>query len=234
MRRLHEFVKQDLGLVPQAINNTNVTGAYFAMSNYGRLQARLLAGAMAATKTAKIELLQATDSAGTGAKAIGTGISATVTANTLVHKATVALAAAANTDTVTINGTVYTMAAATDATANEFADAAGLVVCVNHATYGVDGVFASASGTDVTLVARPAGDVAITVAGGNVAGTVTVATTEAMAYVDLDVNELDLANDFYYVGVKVTVTANGIFAADVSRYACRRTPTQKVGASGML
>ena len=93
---------------------------------------------------------------------------------------------------------------------------------------------ASASSTNVTLQARPAGDKAITVAGGNVAGTVTVSTVEAMAYVDLDASELDLANAFYFVAVKVTTTANGVVAADVNRYGCRRTPTQVVGASGML
>ena len=233
MKRLAEFSRGHIGLVPQTITNTNVTGPYYHAGLGRRVRLWLLGGAMAATKTTKVELLQASDAAGTGAKAI-TDAEATVTANTLVTVATVALAAVGLADTVTVNGVVFTQAAATDVTAREFLNAAGLVACVNDATYGVEGVFASASGTDVTLIALPTGDAVLTVVGADVGGTVVVATTQYQAYVDVDLALLDHADDFDYVAVKVTTTATSIIGVLLDFYDQRYSPVQKVGASSIV
>jgi len=233
MQRLIEGQKADIGLVGQSLANTNATGRYYSMADYRAALFIVIAGAIAATKTVVLELLQATDRDGTGAKAI-TGASATITANTLVTVATVDLTSVANTDVVTINGLAFTKAAATDATAREFADAAGLVTCVNHATYGVPGVDASAAGAVVTLVADEAGEKVITVAKTENAGTITLATTHAVAYVEIDQSQLDLANDFTHVAAKVTTTGTTICAVLCERGEARRTPTQQVGASAVV
>lgn len=232
MERINDFAQMCIGLVPQAVNNNNVTGRYYLVNKGRRLRAWLLGGAMAATKTSKVELLQATDKEGTGAKAI-TGANAEITANSLVTEATIALAAAAQTDVVTVNGVSFTMAAATDASKREFADAAGLVTCINSATYGVPGVFASAVTTTVTVRAEPAGEVAITVGKTEVAGTVTLATTKAQAFVDVDVGHLDLANDFVYVAAKVTTSADTVVAVALDIYPRRFDIAQAVGAQAV-
>ncbi len=230
MQKLCEAVKVDMGLVGQTISATNATGRYYSMAKYRKALFVMVVGALAATKTCKVEVLQATDGAASDAKAIS-GKSAIITANTKVIEATVALASAANTDTVTINGLKYTMAAATDATAREFADAAGLVTCVNNATYGVTGVTASASSTTVTLKSTNAGEVYITVAGGSVAGTVTVATTKAIAYVEVDASEMDTDDDFTHIAAKVTSTGAGIDGVVLLRGNSRFNIEQIVGAS---
>jgi hypothetical protein len=235
MQRLSEQSRMIVALAPQALNNTNVTSRYVAFSKSGYLRAWLLGGAAAATKTTKIELLQATDVSGTSAKAINdqaaVAVSATMEANVLASEVTVALAAVANTDYITINGLVYTKAAATAAANREFADAAGLVTCVNHATYGVRGVFASAVTTTVTLRSEPMGETAITAVETNVAGTITVATPIGQAFVDIQAGLLDDANDFYYVAAKVTTTANTVVAVVFDFYPYRWTPSQAAGAS---
>mgnify|MGYP001765569486 CR=1 FL=1 len=235
MQRLSDSSQMIVGLPPQALNSTNVTGRYINVEAGRSLRAWLIGGAMAATKTSKLELFQAINSAGGSAKAI-TSASATITANTLVTEATVALATAANTDIVTINGLAFTMAAATDASAREFADAAGLVTCVNHATYGVPGVAASDSGTDVTLYADQAADApkAITVSKTEVAGTITLATTAAQAYVDLVLGLLDHANGFDHVAAKVTTTANTVVGVVFDFYDRRYVVDQEVGAYAVV
>lgn len=73
-----------------------------------------------------------------------------------LYKTTVDVTSAETSDALTINGTVFKKAVATDASAHEFADAAGLVTCINDDTYGLSGVFASAVTTLVTLVSGSA------------------------------------------------------------------------------
>jgi hypothetical protein len=230
MKNMYKRAKMDIGLVSQAINNTNVTGKYFGLQMFRKALFALIGGAMAATTTTKLEILQAKDAAGTDAKAIADA-SATITANELATEATVALVAAAATDKVTVNGVIFTMAAATDAAKKEFADAAGLVTCIKAA---VDGVTASADGTTVTVESANPGEKTVTVVGENVAGTVTVATTKAQGYVEVDAGSLDLAGGFEYVAVKVTTTANTVAGVVLLRGDGRFEPDQAVGAGAAV
>lgn len=212
--KIYEKIKIDIGLDAQDINNSNVVGRYVNMTHFRKALVEMNVGAMAAAKTAALTLMQATDSNGTGAKAVE-GVTATITANTNVQIATIALAAVANTDVVVINGLSYTKSAATSEVDREFADATGLVTCVNHATYGVDGVVASVSTTTVTLKALEGYD--ITLAKTENAGTVTLATTSALAFVEIDNFDLDVNNGFTHFAPKITSTANGICNAIVLR-----------------
>jgi hypothetical protein len=217
-------------LKPQALNNTNATGKYFSMLMARKVLFILQVGAMAATKTAKIEVLQAKDAAGTDAKAV-TDASAEITANALVTEATIALAAAAATDKVAVNGITYTMAAATSVANKQFADAAGLVSCINDESVGVTGVTASANATTVTVKATDPGEATVTVEETNVAGTITVATVEALAYVEVDGAALDNNNGFHYVAAKVTTSANTVVSVLLEKGDMRFEPEQHVGAS---
>lgn len=236
MKRLFEAMKVDAAVKPQALNNSNVTGSWFPLYEYGEMLVVLLVGAMAATKTAAIELLQAQDASGTGAKAI-TGKSATVTANALATKATLTLASVAAGDTVTINGVTFTAHATTTTKANrEFsvsgtdtADAAELAACINDATYGVEGVKATPAAAVITLEATEPGEE--TISASTSGATVTIATLEAVAYVGCLTEEIDVNDGFTHVAAKVTTTANSTVSALIGRGQARHLPTQAVGAS---
>ncbi|MCK4302837.1 MAG: hypothetical protein KAY24_01210 [Candidatus Eisenbacteria sp.] len=233
MKRLAEMVQFLVAVVCQALNNTNVTGRYINVKNFPRACFHLMGGAMAATKTTIIALYEATDEDGTSAAAIS-GATATVTANTLVTKATVALASAGAGDLVVINGLTFTQGTTAVAT-RTFADAAGLVLCVNHAVYGVPGVEALASTTNVLLYPSDPGDdddVALTITSTDVGGTVTVATNECQAFVDLDVSKL--SSGFSHVAAKVTTTANGTVSVVAEGYGLRHRLASQVGASATL
>lgn len=206
MKRFLEENQVQLALI-QALNNTNVTGKYFDIQKKRGVIALLAALSMAATKTVKIELLQAKDADGTDAKGIPSTASQaatkTVTANTEVIEATADITSIANTDVITVNGVAFTKAAAEDTDANEFDDGDSLASQINS---DVDGVTASFDTNTLTVVADDG--YTVTIAKTETAGTITLATTEAVAAVDADVIDMDTDNGFYYVAPKVTTTAN--------------------------
>lgn len=232
MKQLSESHKIDIGLVGQTLSATNATGAYHSMAGVKRALAIMKIGALAATKTCILQIMQATDAAATSAKVI-TGAACTVTANTLVTKVNVALASTSTGDLVVVNGVTYTQAAATSVADREFLDAAGLVLCINNATYGVTGVLATASTTNVILTASAPGDTVLTVVSTDVGGTVVTSTLEALGFVEIRGGDMDTANSFDHIACKVTSTGAGIDDVTLIREMCE-TPTQKVGASTML
>ncbi len=244
MKQLYKRAKLDVGLVPQVLNNSNATGRYYHASMFRRLLAVLTVGAMAATKTAKIEILQAKDGSGTEAKGIPTTAGqvavAQITANTKVTEATLTLATVLNTHSVKINGLTFT--AHTDTTTislrqfaitgDDTADAAELVKCINDDTYGVPGIVASSASGVVTLKAEAAGQALITIS--DAAATITPATTQAQAFVEIDIGNLDIYNGFEYLAVKVTSTANGSVSVILIEGDCRFEPDQAFAASAVV
>jgi hypothetical protein len=244
--RINEEVKIDIGLVSQALNNTNATGEYFPVKDYGSLCAILNGGAMAATKTSKIELLQATDALGTGAKGIPTtalqAALATITANALVTEATITLATFLATGTITINGLVFTAhATVTTKASRQFSiagtdtqDAVELISCINDPTYGVPGVTASNVAGAVTLKSTIPGQTLITITSSPGDTTDVKATVKAQAFVEINTKQLDKKNHFVYIAAKVTTTANSNVAVVMLRGNARTTPVQKVGASAAI
>lgn len=224
--RINEDVKLDIALVSQALNNTNVTGQYLSMKDYRSACFLLNGGALAATKTTKLEILQATDNEGSDAKVFDStaadNAEKTVTANAYDVASLIALASVANTDVVTINGVDFTKAASTDASANEFADAAGLVTCVN--AY-FDDLFASASTTNVTIIALD-GKSDVTITKTENAGTITLSTVQHQIYVEIKASDLDTDNDFLWVAPKVTTTGDTVVSVAALRGNSRFTPDQ--------
>lgn len=237
MNRIHETAKADLGIVPQTLNNSNVTGRWFAMKDHRRALGLLHVGALAATKTAKLELFEATDAAGTGAQLIE-GAAATITANADVTEATVALGTVLAGDEITINGVTFTAHATVTTAANrEFsisgndtADAAELATLINDPDYGVPGITAAASSGTITLRASDPGAETITVATED--ATFTVATTAAQAYVEIDGQAL--SDGFSHIACKVTSTGNGGVAALLLRGDGRDAIAQHVGAAAVV
>lgn len=238
MNLLSENMKVDQGLIPMALNNTNTTGRYFKMKGFPRALFILNIGAMAATKTAQLQIMEATDEAGTGGQAIAAAV-ATVTANTKVKKGTIALASVLNTQTVTItvDGESYTFTAHTDTTTaasrqfkidgDDTADAAALAGLINDATYGVPGVTAAADTGTITLTVDEEGDATLTLAASH--STFTLATVEALAYVEVE--NYTLSAGFTHLAAKVTTTANTVVSVALLRDARELPVTQYVGAS---
>jgi len=217
--RFLEKHKVQLGLM-QALDNTNVTGKYFDLRKFRCVTVILVVLAMAATKTAKIELVQDKDGDGGDVKAI-TGAEKTITANTSVIKATVTLATFLVAGTITINGLTFTADAATTTVADREFSIAGsdtqdgdeLVTCINDATYGVPGVTASNDAGAVTLVASDG--YSVTVSSSPDDGTCVKATVEAIAAVDIRMEDLDTPNGFYFVAPKITTTATATAVAAI-------------------
>ncbi len=236
MNRMSKSKKLDIGLVPQALNNTNAAGKYYKMAMWRRALAKLSVGAMAAGTTAQVEFLQATSVAGANAKGIpdtaGQLAKALVNANTSVTEMTVTYGTPAVGDTITINGIVFTVAAATSAANRQFADANGLATCVNDPTQWVPGVTATNNAGTVTLAASDPGETTVTASKTGAA--LTLATTQAQAFVELDVAQLDTNNGFVYVAAKVTTTANTVVGVELIRDTGRFSPVQQVGASAVI
>lgn len=89
MNKLGEILQPTLAVAPQDIGTADVTGSYISMSGCNRVLAVLTTEALTAGQTATIELLQATDSSGTGAKALKTAVTGTSTAEVLAVTAEV-------------------------------------------------------------------------------------------------------------------------------------------------
>ena len=234
MNRFYDDEKIDVGLGPIAVNTTAYS-QYFDLSEARRCVFSFNIGAMAASATLAGQLYQATDAAATGAKVI-TGATCTITANTNVKQATVTLATCLAGETVVINGLTFTAHATTTTVANrEFsisgtdtADAAELVTCINDATYGVPGIFASSAAGVVTLRATEPGDNYITVVGDTNA---TAATVAADGFIEIESNQLDIANDFDHVAILLTTSTSMLCQATCIRGRNRYTPVQYLGAS---
>jgi len=233
MKALYKRAKVDIGLVPQTLSNNNPpsTGKYFPMHMFNKALFWLLGGDMAATKTTSIKILQAKDANGTDAKEIKNA-NATITANTAVTAAKLTLSEVKANDTVTINGVVFTAAAAANAAkqifavgTNDAACAASLAEVINAAGLGIK---ATSSSGDVTVVAEDDATITITASASD---RITVATTEAEAFVEVDVGSLDLANGFEYVAAEVSTTANTVVSVTLIRGDARFEPGQDVAAS---
>lgn len=238
--------KYDIGLIPQALDNANVTGRYYGMQDYRKLVAIAKVGAMAAGTTATLDLLEATDGAGAGARqlapevfGVATNARAVLTANEGVTSATLTLVTVLVGDEVTINGLTFTAAAVADLPNRVFSqagtdteDAASLVLAINHATAGVPGVTASSAAGVVTLVSSEAGEETITIT--DAAGTITAATLSAALAVEIDVEQLDIENDFEFVAARLTTTATTVVEVSINRGNPRWEPDQAFGAQTII
>jgi hypothetical protein len=65
------------------------------------------------------------------------------------------------------------------------------------------------------------------------ADTITLATVETQAFVELDVSKMDLANGFNHVAVKVMTDTAIVVGVVLQRGNARYTPVQKVGSSAV-
>lgn len=232
--RLSERLKIDTALTPISLNGAG-TGEYFGLRGYRKALFAVEIGAMAAAATSIMQVMQAQDAQGTGAKVV-TNNAATITANTKVAAALLtsgAVHVAGN--TYTINGLVFTAAAADVPTSRTYAigadataSTANLAAKINHATLGVPGVRASPAVGVLTLTASEPGeaDISLVAVGVGVAS-----TARAVGFVEVEPHFLDLANGFCHVAIRVTNSAAMLTGAALVRGDGRYTPEQFVAAS---
>lgn len=251
--KISERAKIDIGLIGTTLSNANATGDYYDMRGYRKAIAICLDGASAVNKTTKVEFLQATAKAGTNAKVVkqsnsstGTESSATNTAAAAalsdVTECTLTLSSAANGETVTINGLVFTAHTnTTTASKREFKidgtdaqDATALAGLINNATYGVPGVTCVDGGDGaLTLTATEAGGLVIDVSTDAVTHIIP-AITKQVIISEIDIGDMDHAGGFYWLAVKVTKAGNGIVAVTLIREPSDYVPVQAVAAATVL
>ncbi|MBN1604617.1 MAG: hypothetical protein JW915_23615 [Chitinispirillaceae bacterium] len=237
MNRLSDILKVDTALTPVSLNGAS-TGFYFPMKDYRKALFIVNLGAMAAAVTSALQIMQAKDKSGTGAKVI-TNNTCTITANTKVAAATLTAAACAVADTFSLQGITFTGAAeadhlnhifATDATEND-GTATAIAAAINAAVAAGDlkNLSASASGAVVTIIADETGEMDITVVGTAVR--LVAATLRAVGFIETDVGFLDNNSDFTHVGIRVTNSAATLTSAILIRGNGRISPEQFVAAS---
>lgn len=233
---LSENTKIDIGLTSQNLNGS-VTGPYYKMTDYNKALFIVEVSAMAAGKTAVLQVVQAKDAAGDGSKNL-TNSTATITANEKVASAKITAATVVAGDKVTINGLTYeAIAAAGDDAgpyefklgANDSGTATNLAAAINDTVSGAPGIKATANAAVVTLAAVEPGKATITIK--DAAATLTPATVAAIGYVECHISHLDHPNGFCYVALKVTTTAAAQTGAILLRGDGRFSPVQKVAAA---
>lgn len=72
-----ERASYDVGVFPQDVGTSDVTGDWFSMESFNRVAAKAVSGEAADTETFTVQLLQATDSSGSDSKDLGTAVVAT-------------------------------------------------------------------------------------------------------------------------------------------------------------
>lgn len=236
MKLVAEKVKIANAMLPVSVNGASTTHKFFPMAGSHRVAFHVVgvAASIADAVTMILQTMQATDSAGTGAKVI-TNNAATATVPVKVIAANVALANAAAGSVITINGLTFTGAAATDATKREFAaggndaaDVLALVSCINDATYGVPGVTAAdGAGDSIDLTVDEPGETTITISDESAVFTPIATALEAI--VEVDASNLDIAGGFDHIGCLVTTSA-AITCSTTAIFDPRYSPGQQVAA----
>ena len=237
MKLVAEKVKIANAMLPVSVNSASTTHKFFPMAGFHRVAFHVVgvAASIANAVTMRLQTMQATNSAGTGAKVI-TNNAATATVPVKVIAANVTLLNAVVGSVITINGLTFTGAAATDATKREFiasgddaADVTALVACINDATYGVPGVTA-ADGTanSIDLTVDEPGETTITISDESAAVFTPIATA-LEAIVEVDASNLDIAGGFDHIGCLVTTNA-AITCSTTAIFDPRYSPGQQVAA----
>jgi len=236
MKLVAEKVKIANAMLPVSVDGASTTHKFFPMAGSHRVAFHVVgvAASIADAVTMMLQTMQATDSAGNGAKVI-TNNAATATVPVKVIAANVALANAAAGSVITINGLTFTGAAATTVASREFkadgadgADVTALVACINDATYGVPGVTAAdGAGNSIDLIVDEPGETTITISDESAVFTPIATALEAI--VEVDASNLDIAGGFDHIGCLVTTSA-AITCSTTAIFDPRYSPGQQVAA----
>jgi len=243
-RLLSEGGKVDAAIQYQALATPapGIISRYFRMDKYCKALFIVIVDTLAAAETCVCNLMGAVIRTGAGGAAIAGG-TCTITANINATVVTVALTAVAVGATLTINGVVFTAAAAPDfpnlvfdQAGADAVDAASLAACINAAA-GQAALLAA--GGHITAAVLAASIVTLTVSDAGVdvmtvvssAGSMVVATVQALAYIEAEDTAVPTVLT-EWVGIQLIGPATA--HASVALYRggeARYTPTQQVAAS---
>ena len=235
MNRSYEDLKVDIGLLPQEIASTNITGKYYNMKEYREALAILTVGNITAAGTAALQIMEAKSEAAGSAQALTSRV-ATIAANVKVASLSITCVdgVADDTLTITVDGVAYTFtgkaaedtdAQEWDASGDDTADATSIVNCVNATLAGK--ITATNALGVVTLVADDGYYIEAIAETGTFT---TFATLSAQAYVWLD--SMDLTALYPWIACKVTTAGNtGICNAVLVRGKSKGAIVQRMGAN---
>ncbi len=258
-RRISEQSKIDLAIQPSQVTSS-ATSPYFSLETWDRALFAVNitpVGASAIVSTSILTLWQAKDaSAGTSATAIASS-TAIISLGTKVTEFTITPATISAADTFSITGydingtalTALTFTAADGGTAgatasnrefsiNDTAAGTGIVsntctqiaAILNNSTYGVPGLYASASSTNVTCRAVEVGENMFTLTSSSTTN-LTMATTKIIGMVEINASSLTLSSDFTHVAVNINNQISAYTSAVCIRSGRRRRmPLQTIGA----
>jgi len=174
-------------------------------------------GTLLDTEEVTLSLLEATDAAGTGDRAIndrdGNPIETVIAGAVNADEVVLEHVAYLDGDEFTVNGVTFVRDALgfdADLRPFNYEDRADMILVVNN---HFDGIEASAA-TDpeaILISSINPGEVGITVTYDIDAGAAFAASTRIVGYVDVDASQLDVANGFTHVGVNIE---NGSAAGD--------------------
>ena len=232
MNRIDEELKIDVGLKPTSLATTNLTSEYYSLRGYDKALFACNIGAMAAGNTVALQAYQAADGLGTSAAVI-TNATCTVTANTGVAAVTITGDTVADTNTVTINGVVFTAKASSpDNDAGEFligaTDTTAMAAFAAVVNDLLPDLYATSNAAVMTVVARDPGAAKITLT-AITATRFVGATLRAAAYVE--VNAGMLTSGMTHVAIKATTSGTVVVGAPILRGKGDYSPVQYVAAS---
>jgi len=195
--------KINLALIPQLLTNTNITGEWFDIARDNCFY--VMVGAMALGEIATLSVMYALDRLGTTPTEYG---HLHITANTLVTEALITLGTVGdvpvNGDTITVNGQIFTKAAATSVPLKTWLDAAGIAACIN---FWCPELWATVN-TTITIKSRKKGFDTITITSSDGVKEV-ISTLAAFAAYDVCADVLKL-KPFIAAKVATTATAQGV------------------------
>jgi hypothetical protein len=237
LNKSYENLDIAIGLEPQSIISTNVTGPYYNMAEYRECLAVTNIGNITAGGTVATQLIQASSSTGASAADLTSRV-ATVAANVKVKALSVTLSGGEAGDTITfvVDGTTntYTGQAGQESsgglfssTGDDTADAEGIVLCANDSTVGFADKAEITSAAAVITVQAKDGFYLDSVA--ETGAFTTFATTKANSYVWFSGEELTTGLPF--VATKITTASNtGICSTVLIRGKKKGAIDEKVGA----
>jgi hypothetical protein len=259
MRRLSEDIKVDVAISPVQATSSQ-TSRYFKLDKYDRAMFVVNitpVGDSAVVSTSILTLMQATDaSAATSAVAI-TGSTAIISLGTKVTEFQITPDTISADDTFSITGydingdakTALTFTAADGGSAgataadrefsvNDTAAGTGIVsnactqiaAILNNTSYGVPGLYASASSTQVTCRAIEVGENMFTLTSSSTSN-LAMGSTKVIGICEINASSLTISSDFTHVAVNVNNQISAYTSAICIRKGRKRhMPVQMVGA----
>ncbi|MBA7523699.1 hypothetical protein ES705_15832 [subsurface metagenome] len=239
MNRSYENLDIAIGLEPQSLISTNVTGPYYNMEEYRECLAITNIGNISAGGSVVTQIRQAATSTGESAADI-TSRTCTVAANVKVKSLSVTCSGGTSGDTITftIDGIAYAYTGAAGAassggewssTGDDSADVVGILACINDPTVGFDTTKAFATAADAVLTVQAKDGFYLDSVAETGAFT-TFATTKANSYIWWD--SLEQTDTLPFIAAKVTTASNtGICSTVLIRGKKKGDIVQKVGAN---